>query len=90
MTNFLQNFACRQFDGNIVEAVVQEETLGNEVEPVREFTYPGDNWSAGVGCEVAVTARTRCWWVMLRDCGELLYGDRFFLKLIGTVYWSYV
>ena len=34
--------------------------LCDEVENVREFTYLGDRLSAGRGCEVAVTARTRC------------------------------
>ena len=42
--------------------------------------------SAGGGCEAAVTVITRCGWVMLRECGELLYGKRFPLKLKGTVY----
>ena len=27
--------------------------------------------SAVEGCEAAVTARTRCGWVMLRKCGEI-------------------
>ena len=51
----------------------QEEKLCDEVETVREFTYLGDRVSAGGGCESAVTARTRCWSVMFRECGELLY-----------------
>ena len=46
--------------------------------------------SAGGGCEAAVTARTRCGWVMFRECGELLYGRRFYLRLTGAVYESYV
>ena len=46
--------------------------------------------SAGGGCEAAVTARTRCKSVMLRECGKLLYGRRFPLELKGAVYWSYV
>ena len=45
--------------------------------------------NAGGGCEAAVTARTRCGWVKLRECGELLYG-RFPLKLKGAVYGRYV
>ena len=39
---------------------------------------------------VVVTARTRCRWVNLRECGELLYGRRFFPRLKGAVYKSYV
>ena len=38
----------------------QEEKLCDEVEAVGEFTYLGYRVSAGVGCEAAVTARTRC------------------------------
>ena len=39
-----------------------------------EFTYLGDRVSASGGCEAAVTARTRCGWVKLRECSELLNG----------------
>ena len=46
--------------------------------------------SAGGGCETTVTARTRCGWVKFRECGELLYGRRFHLRLKGAVYRSYV
>ena len=32
--------------------------------------------SAGGGCEAAVTARTRCWWVKLKECGDFfMAGD---------------
>ena len=68
----------------------QEVKLCVEVETVRESTYLGDSVSADGGCEDAVTARTRCGWVMFRDCGELLYGRRFLLMLKGAVYKSYV
>ena len=51
----------------------QEENLCDEVETGREFIYLGDRVSAGGGCEVAVTARTRCWWVEFRERGKLLY-----------------
>ena len=37
-----------------------------------------------------MTARTRCGWVKFRECGELLYGRRFPLRLKATVYMSYV
>ena len=60
------------------------------METVSELTYLGDSRSAGEGCEAAVTARTRCGWVTLRECGELLYGRRFLLKPKGAVYNSYV
>ena len=59
------------------EAVEQEEKLCDEVKTAREFTYLGDRVSASGGCEAAVTVRTRCGWVMHRECSELLYGRRF-------------
>ena len=85
-----RNITCRKCEGNIGEALEQEEKLCDEEEIVREFTYLGDRVSAGGVCEAAVTARTRCGWVKLRECGELLYGRRFPLKLKGAVYNSYI
>ena len=64
--------------------------LCDEVETVSEFTYRGDRMSTGGECEAAVTARTRFGWVMLRECGYLLYGSRFTLRLKGAVHKSYV
>ena len=46
--------------------------------------------TAGGGCQAAVTAGTRCGWVKFRECGELLYGRRFLLRLNEAVYKSYV
>ena len=37
----------------------------------------------GGGCDTADTARTSCGWVKLRECGELLYGKRFHVKVKG-------
>ena len=56
------------------------------MEILRELTYLCDRVSAGGGYEATVTARTRCWWAKLRECGELLYGRRFPLKVKGAVY----
>ena len=50
-----------------------------------KFTYLGDRVSVGGGCEAALTARKRCGWVKLTECGELLFG-RFFLWRKGAVY----
>ena len=71
------------FGGNIGEAEEQEGWLCDEVETVKEFTYVGDKMSAGGGCEVDVTARTRCGWVEFMVCGALLCGRRFPLRLKG-------
>ena len=46
--------------------------------------------SVGGGCEAAVTARTRCGWVELRECGGMIYGRRFPLMMKGDVNRNYV
>ena len=46
--------------------------------------------SAGGGCQSTVTARTRCGWAKIRECGELLYGGIFPADLKGAAYQSYV
>ena len=53
------------------------------METVQQFALLSDRVSAGGGCEASVTARARCGWVMFRECGELLYGRRFPLRLKG-------
>ena len=60
------------------------------METINEFIYFGDRVSASGECEAASTARTRCRWVKLMECGELLYGRRFPQKLTEAVYKSYV
>ena len=59
----------------------QEEMLCDEVETVKEFTYLGDRVISGAGCETALPARSRCWWVKFREFCDLLYGRRLPLKL---------
>ena len=81
-----KEFTCRKCEGNIGEAVEQEEKSCKELETVQEFTYLGGRVSAGGGCEAAVTARTICGWVKSMECGELLCGRRFPLKLKGAVH----
>ena len=56
------------------------------METVGKFTYLSDMFSAGRGCEAAVTARTRCGLVNIRDCGEIMYGRRFPRNLQFLVY----
>ena len=66
---FSSNFTCKRSEGNNGEAVKHEEKSCDEVEAVQEFTYLGDRVSADGGCEAALTARTRCWWIKFRKCG---------------------
>ena len=69
-----------------MEAVEQEERLRDEVEAVGEFAYLGDRVSASGGCEVAVTAKTRCRWVKYWECCEIQGVERFLLRLNRIVY----
>ena len=64
---FSRNFTCRKCDGNFGLTVELKEKLCDEVGIVRDFTYLGGWMSAGLGCEAAMTARTRCWWVKFRE-----------------------
>ena len=64
---FLRNLTCRKCEGNIGEAVEQEENVCDAMETVKKSKYLGDRVSAGGGCEASVTARTRC--------GELSLGN---------------
>ena len=50
------------------------------------FCYLGGRLNASGGCEAAVTARIRIGWVRFRECGELLLGNRFPLKMKGKIY----
>ena len=63
----------------------QEETLCDEVETERKSTYLCGKVSFGGGCKAVVTARTRCGWIKLRECGKLLYGRRYSLKLLSIL-----
>ena len=60
--------------------------LCNEVKTVNEFCYLGDRLNSSGGCEATVTARVRIGWLRFRECGELLLGNRFPLKIKGKVY----
>ena len=63
-----------------------KEKLRDEVETVNGFCYLGDRLNANGDCEAAVTARVRIGWVRFRECGALLLGNRFPLKMKDKVY----
>ena len=88
--SFTQQFVCRKCEdiGDGKEEPV--EVLCDEVETVKGFCYLGDRLNASGGCETAVTARVRIGWMKFRECGELLLGRRFSLKMKGMVYRSCV
>ena len=53
----------------------------DHVDFVKSFCYLGDRLNASGGSEAAVTARTRIGWIKFRECGELLHGRKFSLKM---------
>ena len=57
---------------------------------VREFTYLCDRVRASGGYEVAESARRRCVWLKVEECGELLHEKMFPLRLKRAFYKSYV
>ena len=85
-----KNFACRKCEGNIGEAMKQEEKSCDISEAAWEFTYHGDRATANGGCEAAVTARTGWRCDKLRESGELLHGRRHLSRLKWTVHSSYI
>ena len=88
--SFAQQFICRRCEdiGDGKEEPV--EVLCDEVETVKGFCYLTDRLIASGGCETVVTARVKIGWMKFRECGDLLVGRRFSLKMKGMVYRSCV
>ena len=84
------HFVCSKCKGIMEGTMDLIEKSCDEVETVNGFCYLGDRLNASGGCEAAVTARVRIDWVRFRECGELLLGNRFPLKMKGKVYCSCV
>ena len=81
-----KSIVCLKCKGIMEGTMDSIEKLCDEVETVNGVCYLGDRPNANGGCEVAVTARVRIGWVRFRECGELLLGNRFPLKMKGKVY----
>ena len=62
------------------------EKLYDEVETVNGFCYLGNMLDGSSGCEAVVTESARIGWIGLRECVELLLGNRFPLNKKGKVY----
>ena len=80
------HFVCSKCKEIMERTVDSMEKLCDEVETVNGFCYLGDRLNASGGCEAAVTARVRIGWVRFRESGELLLGNRFFLKMKAKVF----
>ena len=68
----------------------EELSFSDLVDFVKSFCYLEDRLNASGGSEAAVTARTRIILIKFRECGELLHGRKFLLKMKGKVYQSCV
>ena len=79
-------FVCSKCRGIMEKTVDLIKKLSNELETASGSCYLGDSLHSSGGCEVAVTARVTIGWVRFRKCGELLFGNRFPLKMKGKVY----
>ena len=79
------HFVCLKCKGIMEGTMNSIEKLCDEVETVNGFCYLGDRLNASGGCEAAVTARLRIGWVRFRECEELLLGNRFPLKIKGSL-----
>ena len=85
-----RDFVCRRCTDVGDGTVEPVEVSCNEVETVNGCCYLGDRLNASGGCETAVNSRVRIGWMKFRECGELLRGRRFSLRMKGMVYQSCV
>ena len=79
-------FVCSRCKGIMKGTMDLIKKLCDEAETVNGFCYLGHRLNCIGGCEASVIARVRNGWVRLRECGELLLGNRFDLKMKGKVY----
>ena len=80
------HFVCSKSRGIMEGTVDSTEKLCDEVETVNGFCYLGDRLNSSRGCEAAVAARVRIGWARIRECGELLLGNRFLQRMKGKLY----
>ena len=81
-----KHLVCLKCNGIMEGTVDSIEKLSDEVETVNGFCYLRDRLNSSGGCEAAVTARVRIGWIRFSECGELLLGNRFLLKMKDKVY----
>ena len=80
-SSFARHFVSRRCTGVGDGTEEPEEVLCDEVETVKGFCHLGDRLNASSGCEIAVTSRVRIGWMKFRECGELLRGRKFSLRM---------
>ena len=52
---------------------------------MKSFCYLGDRLNTSGRSEAVVTAKMRIGLIKFRECGELLYGRKFSLKMKGFI-----
>ena len=68
----------------------EELSFFDQADFVKSSCNLGDRLNASDGSEATVTVRTRIGWIKFRECGELLSGRKFSLKMKGRIYQSCV
>ena len=68
----------------------EEISFFDQIEFVKSFCHVGDRLKASGGSQAAVTARTRIGGIKFRECGEILFGRKFWLKMKEKIYQSYL
>ena len=62
-----------------------EEIFFDQVDCMKSFCYLKVRLKASGRSEAAVAVRTRIGRIKFRECGELLYGRKFSLKMKGRI-----
>ena len=85
-----KGFVCESCVDRKEETVEPGEELSffDQVDFVNSFCCSGDRLNASEEGKAAVAARTRIEWIKFRECGKLLYGRKFSLKMKGRIYQS--
>ena len=81
-----KNFVCGKC-GGVVNSFrgSADERLCDGVEAASKFTYLGGGLNATGGCETAVTAGSEIGWMGFGECGGMLKGRRFSLRMKGKI-----
>ena len=80
------HFVFSKCKGMMKGTVDSIEKLCDEVDTVNGFCYLGDRLNSSGGCEAAVAARVRIGYIRFRECGEILLGNRFSLRMKDNGY----
>ena len=64
----------------------EELSFSDQVKFVKSFCYLRDRLNISGGSKAAVTATTRIRWIKFKECGNLLHGRKFLLKMKERIY----